>query len=40
LSDLGVQIGNRVERLALQAQISAHAHRVGGSRTTLGRSHR
>ncbi|WP_175950508.1 type I secretion system permease/ATPase [Burkholderia sp. BCC0405] len=28
LSDLGVQIGNRVERLALQAQISAHAHRA------------
>jgi ATP-binding cassette subfamily C exporter for protease/lipase len=28
LSDLGVQIGNRVERLALQAQISAHAHRM------------
>ncbi|AZQ54092.1 type I secretion system permease/ATPase [Burkholderia cenocepacia] len=27
LSDLGVQIGNRVEQLALQAQISAHAHR-------------
>ncbi|WP_175740066.1 type I secretion system permease/ATPase [Burkholderia ambifaria] len=28
LSDLGVQIGNRVERLALLAQISARAHGV------------
>ncbi|MFT9640037.1 type I secretion system permease/ATPase, partial [Alcaligenes phenolicus] len=28
LSDLGVQIGNRLERLALQAQISAHAYRL------------
>ncbi|WP_414447714.1 type I secretion system permease/ATPase [Burkholderia sp. 22PA0099] len=27
LSDLGVQIGNRLEALALQAQIAAHAHR-------------
>ncbi|AQQ38577.1 MULTISPECIES: type I secretion system permease/ATPase [Burkholderia] len=28
LSDLGVRIGNRLERLALQAQISAHAYRL------------
>jgi ATP-binding cassette subfamily C exporter for protease/lipase len=28
LSDLGLQIGNRLDRLALQAQISAHAHRL------------
>jgi ATP-binding cassette subfamily C exporter for protease/lipase len=28
LSDLGLQIGNRLDRLALRAHISAHAHRL------------
>jgi ATP-binding cassette subfamily C exporter for protease/lipase len=28
LSDLGLQIGNRLDRLALEAQISAHARRL------------
>ncbi|SAL11882.1 type I secretion system ATPase [Caballeronia choica] len=28
LSDLGLQIGNRLDRLAMQTQISAHAHRL------------
>jgi PrtD family type I secretion system ABC transporter len=28
LSDLGMQVGNRLDRLALQAQISAHAHHL------------
>jgi ABC-type protease/lipase transport system fused ATPase/permease subunit len=28
LSDLGMQVGNRLDRLALRARIAAHAHRL------------
>lgn len=33
LSDLGLQIGNRLDRLAMQTQISAHAHRLRPGRS-------